>query len=83
MVQISIFLDLLPLKLCGKDGHAQRPDMLCGRGNPVTNNQTRSLTMCTHAICVPANYLKDNLPLNTCQIYVKPHRIDTHTMILE
>ena len=34
MVWISIFLDLLPLELCGKAGLPQRPDMWRGRGNP-------------------------------------------------
>ena len=34
MVRISIFLELLPLQLCGKEGHLQRLDMHRGRGNP-------------------------------------------------
>ena len=37
MVWMSIFLDLLALKLCGKEGHAQRPDKWRGSGNPANN----------------------------------------------
>ena len=43
---MSIFLDLLPLKLCGKEGHPQRPDMQHmqrGRGNPASNNLSKHL----------------------------------------
>ena len=31
---VSGFLDLLPLKLCGEEGHPQRPNMQRGHGNP-------------------------------------------------
>ena len=40
---MCIFLDLLPLKLCGKEGRAQRPDLRRGRGEPVSNNLPRRL----------------------------------------
>ena len=32
---MTMFTDLLPLKLCGKEGHPQRPDMQHGHGNPA------------------------------------------------
>ena len=38
IVLISIFTDLLHLKLCDKEGHPQRPDMRCDRGNPAPND---------------------------------------------
>ena len=30
-----MFTDILPFKLCGKEGHPQRPDMQRGHGNPA------------------------------------------------
>ena len=41
MVRMIISIDLLPLKLCGKEGSRQRPDMLYGRGH-----RNQSQTVC-------------------------------------
>ena len=41
MPEISIFMDLLPLKLCGKEGRPQRPHLQHGYGNPTSNNLPR------------------------------------------
>ena len=43
MVRMSIFMDLLPLKLCGKEGRPQRPDMQRDHSNPASNNLPRRL----------------------------------------
>ena len=51
MVRISIFRDLLPLKLSGKEGRPQRPDMRRGHGNPASNNLPRRLTV-SHILAV-------------------------------
>ena len=42
-VQMSNWLDLLPLKLCGKEGRPQRPQLHRGHRNPASNIPPRCL----------------------------------------
>ena len=41
MVRMGIFMDFLPLKLCGKEGQPHRPNMRRGRWNLASNNLPR------------------------------------------
>ena len=43
MVQISIFMDSLRLKLCGKEGRPHMPDKQHGHRNPLSKTRPRCL----------------------------------------
>ena len=54
MMQMSIFVDCMPWKLCRKEGHPQRPEMRRGRGNPASNfffiRNVITDQLCTHLV---------------------------------
>ena len=59
-VQMSNWLDLLPLKLCGKEGHPQRPQLQHGRRNHASNIPPRCHIH--WAMTAPYNFLVVTAP---------------------
>ena len=69
--QISIIMFIFLYRLTGGDDHADQRGKACLKCFCDTFDSDRCM-----------NSLKDNLPRNTCQIYVKPHSKSTQ-MTLE
>ena len=60
ILQVSLLMDLLPWKLCGKKGHPQGPEMRCGHRNPPLNNMPKRLTSRGDNVFDSVKFIRDH-----------------------